>query len=73
MTLRHEGQSYRTTLTHKPETFVTSYKTAAEILAEQTSPEELQRRLWELEEQVERLRSWIQAHEDVPHRWGDRK
>jgi type IV secretory pathway VirD2 relaxase len=39
------------------------YRTAAEILAEQTTPEELQRRLWALEEQLARHQRWLQAHE----------
>jgi hypothetical protein len=39
------------------------FRTAADILAEQTSPEELQRRLWALEEQLARHQRWLQAHE----------
>jgi hypothetical protein len=39
------------------------FRTAADLLAEQTSPEELQRRLWALEEQLARHRRWLQAHE----------
>lgn len=50
------------------------YRTAGELLAQQTSPEELQRRLWALEEQVARHQRWLQAHEaSLAHvRGGDR-
>lgn len=39
------------------------FRTAADLLAEETSPEELQRRLWTLEDQVTRILRWLQAHE----------
>ena len=57
------------TLSAKPQGF----RTAADLLAEQTSPEELQRRLWNLEEQVARLQRWLQAHEAALKRLGYRQ
>ena len=48
------------TLSSEPRAF----RTAAEILAERTSPEELERRLCDLEQRVDRLERWVRGHQD---------
>lgn len=43
-----------------------AFRTAAEVLAERTSPEELERRLCDLEQRLDRLERWArgQGHQD---------
>ena len=48
------------TLSSEPRAF----RTAAEVLAERTSPEELERRLCDLEQRVDRLERWVRGHQD---------